>query len=70
MSKKVLIIKKNLNILTPGISVNVLAAWRQAGVSQRLGREKKMLLRTQCHTSHAPLAPNCLLWADAVETPL
>jgi len=32
----------------------VVAAWRQAGVSARLGREQMMMLRTKCHTSLHP----------------
>ena len=50
-------------MLSPDIACNVAAAWRQAGASQRFGREQKMTVRTQCQTSHTPLAPNCSLGA-------
>ena len=36
------------------LSPNVVAAWRQAGASVRLGREQKMLLPALCQTSLHP----------------
>jgi len=38
----------------PRIASNVVAAWRQAGASVRLGREQKMMLPALCQTRLHP----------------
>jgi len=44
----------SVGLYRPRLAYNVVAAWRQAGASVRLGREQKMLLLALCQTSLHP----------------
>ena len=59
----------NVQVITPlstaPIAHNVLAAWRQAGVSVRLGREVNFQNLARCPTRQHPRLRQTACWATA-----
>jgi len=51
--------------LSAEIAANVPAAWRQAGVSQMLGREQTMMFPAHFQTSHPPRLRQTARYATA-----